>query len=177
MSSLLKAPVQFLFWLTSKKRALAQARGMLAEYESLVREAGVVAAESQTVPRMMGVDEDMRDWSLFQLLEHNTIVNRAITQVICHLAAGRDPADAPRFDPKRDVMPSAEAGEEQVEAFADSVRDFCEKVAGLSDLRKTARIPHPMFGNFTAHHWVCMLPLHLKVHRRQAWLLARMVRS
>lgn len=41
-----------------------------------------------------------------------------------------------------------------------------------SDLRNAARFPHPMFGNFTAHQWTCMFSLHLRVHLRQAALLA-----
>ena len=172
MSLLLQIPVQMLFHLTPRDRALQQTRVRSAEYLDLVRKAGAGAGVARNVPKMMGVDEDMRDWSLFQLLEHNTIVNRSITRLICELSEGVPPAEMTRIDPKRDVMPSAGPGEEQVEAFRLSVEDFLDRVGPLSGLRNTIRIPHPVFGRFNAHQWTCMLGFHLSVHLRQARFLA-----
>jgi hypothetical protein len=172
MSSLLAIPVQILFRFTSKEKALCQASEFRDRYLRFIEQAGDTAGQPRTVPKMPGVDEDMRSWSLYQLLEHNTIVNRAITNLICDLAAGVGTADMARFDPKKDVMPSAEAGPEQVELFTESIQQHLSRVTPLSDLRNTARFPHPMFGNFTAHQWTCMFSLHLRVHFRQAALLA-----
>lgn len=170
--SFLKIPVQVAFRFTPLSKAVARAGLYGDEYLALAGQAGPNAGVPRTVPRMMGVDEDMRGWSLFQLLEHNTIVNRSITLLICHLAEGGDPETFPAIDPKLDVMPSADAGEEQVEAFRKSVQAFRENVAPLSGLRKTRTYPHPIFGNFTAHQWACMFAFHLKIHLRQARLLA-----
>ena len=173
MASPLQFPIQMLFRMTSKQKALQQASDYLGMYQTFLAQAGGKAGQSRNVPKMLGVDEDMRDWSLYQLLEHNTIVNNAITQLICDLAAGVDPSEMNRIDPKNDVMPSADAGPEQVEIFKASVEDHIARVTPLSDLRKTIKVPHPLFGMFNAHMWTCMFSFHLKVHLKQAELLAK----
>lgn len=172
MSSLLKIPIRLIFFFMSKKKVLAMAETIASEYSDFATLLGSKGSVSYTVPKMIGVDEDMRNWSFFQLLEHNTIVNRAMTDLICDLAAGDPPEDREPFDPKNDVMPSSDSGPEQVSAFEVSVQDHISRVSALSDLRKTARYRHPMFGMFTAHQWSCMFSFHLKVHLRQARLLA-----
>lgn len=158
--------------MTSKQKALQQASDYLTVYLGYVKQAGEGAGTPRMVPKMLGVDEDMRGWSLYQLLEHNTIVNRAITQLICDLADGVPPEDMNRIDPKHDVMPGDGAGEEQVDIFTTSVQDHIARITPLSDLRKTRKVPHPLFGNFNAHMWTCMFSFHLKVHFNQARFLA-----
>lgn len=63
---------------------------LAAEYKALVDglsdDQGRI---SRRVPGMVGVDEDRGDWSFFQLLERNAIVNGSITATVCQLAAGR----------------------------------------------------------------------------------------
>ena len=120
------------------------------------------------VPPMLGVDEDMRDWSFFMILEHNVIVNRSITAIVQHLASNEPFKGYEIKDPKKDVMPSANPGEEQVKALQASVDDHIGIVSHLSGLRKTASERHPIFGDLNAHGWHCMLGLHLDIHRKQA---------
>lgn len=120
------------------------------------------------VPPMLGVDEDMRDWSFFMILEHNVIINRNISTVVQRLARGEKHCAPQDFDPKRDVMPSANAGEEQIKAFQASVEIYLEKVARLPRLRSTPTSLHPIFGELNAHGWHCMFGLHLELHCRQA---------
>jgi hypothetical protein len=103
---------------------------------------------------MPGVDPDMRQWSFFQLLEHNAIVNRSITAVVTSLASNEEPTGAGAIDPKRDVLPAADAGPAQV--------------ARLGRLRGTRRKVHPVFGPFDAHRWHGMLGFHLAIHLGQA---------
>jgi hypothetical protein len=129
------------------------------------------------VPRMAGVDEDMTHWSFFMLLEHNTIVNRSITGLVRHLASGGEAGPLPGVDPKRDVLPSPSAGPEQIENFTDSVRSHVETVRLLGPLRGTEHYPHPLFGHFDAHLWHCMFGFHLRVHLRQAQMIAARARA
>lgn len=168
-SSILAPIIQTLFTLRGRERALRMAAEQLEVYldlaEGLSPEQGRAAVE---VPAMLGVDEDMRRWSFYMLLEHNAIVNRGITAVIAQLVRG-EPLHGPALiNPKTDVMPSPEAGPEQVEAFEASVRDHIQTVQSLGRLRGTPTLPHPIFGNFDAHKWNCMFALHLKIHNRQA---------
>lgn len=127
-------------------------------------------SESREVPAMFGVDEDMRNWSFFMTLEHNVIVNRNITSLVGSLARGEVPEG---IDPKNDVMPSANPGVEQVEAFRSSIADHIDTVAKLGKLRGTVKKRHPIFGRLDAHGWHCMFGLHLTLHVKQAQLLAR----
>ena len=116
---------------------------------------------------MLGVDEDMREWSFYQILEHNVIVNDRISAAVLHLT-GNGPAPEPDFDVKRDVMPQDSAGAEQVAEFKRSVEDHLTAVAKVPKLRGTEKTDHPIFGPFDAHRWHCMLGFHLQLHRKQA---------
>lgn len=120
------------------------------------------------VPPMRGVDEDMREWSFFMLLEHNVIVNRSITAIVEQLTKGEELDGAAKMDPKKDVMPSPDADETQVANFVDSIDSHLETVKKLKNLRGTKTAPHPIFGDFDAHKWNCMFGFHLGLHYPQA---------
>ena len=166
---MLDAAVRTSFLLTSRNRASKKAEGFLQEYLWLCR--GLANEDGQQcveVPWMPGIDNDMRKWSFFMILEHNAIVNRAITATVVQLARGEAPSGAAMIDPKKDVMPSTLAGDSQIELFADSVRQHLDAVKDLKSLRGTRTAPHPVFGSFDAHQWHCMFAFHLGLHLRQA---------
>ncbi len=161
------------FAVTSREKASGQAREAMEEYLRLIEEAGSeVAARPVRVPAMLGVDEDMREWSLCMILEHNTIVHGRITPVVWALALGEEVPVNKDFDPKKDVMPSPAPGMEQVEAFRESVEDHLAVVAELPELKGTAKAMHPVFGPFDAHQWHCMFAFHLDIHLKQARAVA-----
>lgn len=170
MSNLLiKTAIRTLFTFTSHAKALQRSEVLLLKYlklaDGISKEAGQLCVE---VPPMRGVDEDMRKWSLFMILEHNVIVNRSITATIVQLARGEECSGPARLNPKTDVMPSAAADESQIGAFADSVTKHIEAVKNLKRLRGTRTSPHPIFGDFDAHKWNCMFAFHLGLHLPQA---------
>jgi hypothetical protein len=170
MSNLLiKAAVRTLFLCSSRDQALRQSETLLGQYMDLAAgltdEGGRMTVE---VPPMRGVDEDMRRWSLFMLLEHNTIVNRSITASVVQLANGEPLTGRATIDVKQGVMPSSTADESQVELFARSVADHIAAVRGLGNLRGTKTSRHPIFGQFDAHKWNCMFAFHLRIHLPQA---------
>lgn len=121
-----------------------------------------------TVHPMIGVDPEMRDWSFFQILEHNVIVNRMISHTVEKLARGEDPKPERPINQKTDVLPGNSAGAEQIVAFSESVESYLSKVATLPTLRGTAETPHSVFGSFDAHKWHCMFGFHLGLHLKQA---------
>lgn len=170
MSNLLiKAAVRTLFLCQSRDRALRQSETLAVQYTALAaglsKEAGQMMVE---VPPMRGVDEDMRRWSFFMLLEHNTIVNRSITATVRQLANGEALNSSAIIDMKKGVMPSPSADESQVELFAQSVTDHLATVRGLGNLRGTKTSRHPIFSQFDAHKWNCMFAFHLRIHLPQA---------
>ncbi len=175
---ILKTAVRSLFLLTSRGRALRQATAYAGKYaalgEGITDEVGRLGVE---VPPMPGVDEDMRRWSFFMILQHNTIVNTSITASVCQLARGEPLHGAAAIDPKRDVMPSPSAGREQLEAFRRSVTAHTEAVGRLGRLRHTRTSRHPLFGDFDAHRWNCMFSFHLRVHYPQAVRVIRIAKG
>lgn len=166
--SLIKIFVQTRFKLSSAKRVEKQTRRLLKEYLRLAQGLDEISgSEPITVPPMFGLDEDMRGWTFFMILRHNTIVNNAISANIRRLALG-EPTPAKKFDHKHDVMPAEDCGIEQIAIFKASVLSHLESIRPLGELRGTKTKDHPRFGSFDAHKWNCMFAFHLKVHLRQA---------
>jgi len=164
--SLLARVVRGRFALTSRDAAEAMIHEEAARSVELTRSVSPEqAAQGTRVKSMLGVDEDMRDWSLCQVLEHNTIVNRAVCGVINHLANGAE-LPAP-INPKTDVMPQDGVGLEQIEPFEASVADHLAMLAETEKLKGTEKRQHPIFGMLDAHGWNCMFGFHLQIHRKQ----------
>jgi hypothetical protein len=170
---LMKAGVNAWFALTGRDRASMLIQKSLDNYLALAKAVDAEGGGAIVLaPRMVGIDEDMRRWSFFMILEHNTIVNRSITSIIQSLVRGEEPKGAGAIDPKIDVMPSPNPGEEQIKIFQSSVAEHLKIVSGLSRLRSSLKKRHPIFGEFDAHNWHCMFGLHLRIHYRQAkWVI------
>lgn len=165
---IIRVIVRTRFLLTGRDSANAQAERLLTGYlrlaQGLDERSG---SEPVTVPPMLGVDEDMRDWSFFMILRHITIVNRAISANVKRLVLG-EPEPRKRFNPKTDVMPEHDCGIEQIALFKSSVISHLETVKSLGELRGTETSDHPLFGPFDAHKWNCMFALHMRIHMKQA---------
>ena len=174
----IKIFVRSMFLLTSSKRALLQAKDFLTRYHNLTENMSVEAGQqSVEVPPMRGVDEDMRKWSFYMILEHNVIVNRSISATIRQLYNSEPLRGAAAIDPKKDVMPSESAGGEQLQLFRDSVTDHVTMIKGLGRLRGTKTAPHMIFGDFDAHKWNCMFSFHLGLHYKQAEYVVNHVKA
>ena len=107
------------------------------------------------------------------ILEHNSIVNRSISATIQQLVQGGPLSGAAAIDPKKDVMPSQSAAEEQLQEFKNSVNEHVAVVTSLRKLRGSKTAPHPIFGDFDAHKWNCMFSFHLRLHYKQAQHVVR----
>ena len=166
---IIKAVIRTKFLLTSREQASRIIRSNADVYLRLADRFGAGEGMKQvTVPPMVGVDPEMRDWSLFQILEHNAIVNRSIAATVEALVLGMEPSGAALINPKTDVLPKGVSGPEQVDFFRCSVDDYLTLNATLPELRGTTVTPHPLFGWFDAHKWHCMLGFHLGLHLKQA---------
>jgi hypothetical protein len=166
---IIKAIIRTKFLITTRHKASEIIRSNADAYLRLVDRVGVPEGMEQVnVPPMIGVDPEMRGWSFFQILEHNTIVNRSIAATVEALALGKEPTGAALINPKTDVLPTGVSGPEQAEAFRRSIDDYLAIVATLPTLRGTAETIHPVFGCFDAHKWHCMFGFHLGLHFKQA---------
>lgn len=167
---IIKAVVRLRFFCTRKANASAAIRKALQHYQNLGRQIDEQGRGRQSfrVPLMRGVDEDMREWSFYMILEHNVIVNRFMKITVESLAQHKIPKALQRVDTKKDVMPSANPGPEQMQLFTDSVERYLARIENLDGLRSTPRFRHPIFGMLNAHGWHCMMALHLQIHLPQA---------
>ncbi len=169
--------IQFLirtkFRITSRAAANRVIVTEISRYERIAESLNdTQRAQSYHVAEMMGVDENMRDWSFNQILDHNILVNRNLTDVLRELAGGI-PINRV-IDPKKDVMPSDNPPETILEDFMASVEDYEKVVAEFAKLRGTKPRPHSVFGDLDAHGWHCMFGLHLQIHRKQAQAVVRL---
>jgi hypothetical protein len=175
---LLTTAVRTMFILTSRKKMIRQTTDIVDKYLRLAKglssEAGRHSIE---VPPMRGVDEDMRRWSYFMILEHNSIVNSSISEIVQALALGRSLEGLGLKDPKKDVMPAASAGEEELQIFKDSAQNHLAALTNLPELRGTKTKTHPLFGDFDAHKWNCMFAFHMTIHYKQAEFVAHSVKE
>ena len=174
----IKYGVRAIFACTGRKAASGWALAALNHYVDLMRPLSEEQGRTPvTAPSMPGVDEDMRGWSLYQMLEHNVIVNRAISATVIQLARGESLNGEALTDPKHGVMPSVDPGPEIMDIFAGSVQSHIDAAAKLGPLRGTARSDHTVFGSFDAHRWHCMFGFHLKLHLKQARYVAAQLNS
>lgn len=154
-------------------------RQIISERDQTLRVADQIGpdlvAKPTTVGFLPGIDPDMRGWSVAQILEHNTIVNNVFTDIVDHLLRGE--IFVSDFDVKHGVMPSAGVGSEQIKLFARSVDRYLARIRDFSPAEMAATKPqaHPLFGPFTAKHWHAMFGFHLKLHRRQAEAVAKIL--
>jgi hypothetical protein len=166
---LIKRAIRAKFLMTSRDKATIIIKSNADAYLRLADRLGTGEGMAQvSVPPMIGVDPEMREWSFFQILEHNAIVNRSIAATVEALALKKKPSGAALINPKTDVFPNIQSGPEQIVLFRQSVDDYLAKVATLPSLRGTAETPHPVFGSFDAHKWHCMFGFHLGLHLKQA---------
>ncbi|MEM8868342.1 MAG: hypothetical protein AAGC73_08745 [Verrucomicrobiota bacterium] len=169
---LLRVLVRSWFKLSTRNQVSRKIAKLAADYRWLADDLEAESGrESVTVPTMPGVDPEMRDWSFYMLLEHNTIVNRGISSIVEHLSNGTPLSESGKFNPKTDVLPEATAGPDQVIAFQESVEAYLEMSEKLVRLRKTQVKQHPVFGMLDAHGWHCMFGFHLQIHMKQARLI------
>ncbi len=77
------------FTMTSLNHAREQTEKILRSYEKLAEGLNhEVGSRCVRVPPMLGIDENMRNWSFNMILEHNSIVNRTITAIVEQLLRG-----------------------------------------------------------------------------------------
>lgn len=127
------------------------------------------------IPRLRGLEDSSRYWSVWMTLDHLRITNQAFASVIGSLAAGQIPpgkADTAAVKPS----PAADAGSEA--AFEASCEQLVATVAGIASLETSLRFPHPWFGPLTAAGRHALSATHLGIHRAQIAAIAeRLARS
>lgn len=124
------------------------------------------------VPRLAGLEDSSRYWSVCMSLEHLVIVDTAIVGVVESLAAGVVPE---RVASTADVKPSPTADTSTIDRFEVVARDYLARVDALPDLRTKVSYRHPWFGALTGLGWHRLAALHHRIHRKQIERIIRLL--
>jgi len=122
------------------------------------------------IPRLLGLEDSSRFWSVWMTLDHLRIVNEAIANAVSELTLNRSPESAASTAA---VKPTENVGSEVVAGYQSS----CAKLATIFlsgvDLRAKLRYPHPWFGPLDALGWCVMSAMHMRIHRAQIGRILR----
>jgi len=118
------------------------------------------------IPRLRGLEDSSRFWSVWMTLDHLRIVNEQIAGVIDALVQGRTP---PGVASTAAVKPSPDVGPDAARAHEAACDRFASLLASTPApaLRTAGRYAHPWFGPLDAHGWHAMAAMHMGIHRAQ----------
>mgnify|MGYP000504177728 CR=1 FL=1 len=60
-----------------------------------------------------------------------------------------------------------DAGVEMIDAFALNNQEVLEKLVKIQSMKPSKTHHHPWFGEFSAKQWLCLMAVHMKLHRKQ----------
>lgn len=120
--------------------------------------------EPVLIPRLRGLEDSSRHWSVWMTLEHLRITNTIFAMVIQSLAHGRVPT---KKASTADVKPRADLTADVEAAYEASCDELLSTVAAISDLKTAAKYAHPWFGPLDAAGWHALTATHMGIHRAQ----------
>jgi hypothetical protein len=139
-----------------------------AEASTMVRLAGSLtpqAANTQVlIPRVVGIEDSSRNWSVLMTLDHLVIVNSTIIDIIESLSSER------LFSRRVSiaaVKPKSTQSMETITRFARTTQDYVERISHIGSLVSSTRHSHPWFGPLDALSWHWLATIHHTIHRRQ----------
>jgi hypothetical protein len=125
------------------------------------------------IPRLRGLEDSSRNWSLWMVLDHLRITNLLFADIISLLAAGRTPDSSVSTAA---VKPDPAVQAEVEQDFEDSCSRFLAAVAPLAASPieiPIPRHPHPWFGPLDARGWHALASMHMAVHRAQIFAIIK----
>lgn len=132
-------------------------------------------SERVLVPRLPGLEDSSRYWSVAMTLDHLNQVTPRMADFIVRLSHGESPraqVDTAKVKPGV-IEDSAKALAEFVETHEHALKRIREETR---DRRSKTTQVHPWFGPFTAHQWNWILATHLRIHERQIDAILKGVR-
>ncbi len=124
--------------------------------------------ERVLIPRLRGIEDSSRQWSVAMTVEHLNIVGEKMVEVASALRAGERELGPP--------VGTADVKPQGIETPAAIRARFLELLQSAAELgahsapapeELRARFPHPWFGPIDAHRWHCLNALHQRLHRTQ----------
>lgn len=126
------------------------------------------------IPRLRGLEDSSRYWSIWMTLDHLRITNLAFANVVRMLAAGGIP---PRKADTAAVKPDPGVGAAVETDYEAACGAFLAVVDSTAELRTPLRFEHPWFGQLDALEWTALAATHMGIHRAQIERIAKKCRS
>jgi hypothetical protein len=116
------------------------------------------------IPRVIGIEDSSRNWSVLMTLDHLTIVNTAVIEIIEALAGER------LYSRRVSIAafkPGSMQSLETIGRFAKTTQNYVERISRIRNLQTATHHTHPWFGSMDALGWHWLATLHHTIHRRQ----------
>ena len=120
--------------------------------------------ERVLIPRLRGLEDSSRNWSIWMTLDHLRIVNRGVGAFVSELIQERVPGE---LIGTADLKPSPGVTEAVESEFEKSCDEFLDHLANPGELKTKAVYPHPWFGPMDAFQWLALASMHMGIHRKQ----------
>ncbi len=154
-------------WWTSDNAALASFQASAREILRVVEDHDYDLLSQQIMlPRMQGMEDSSRNWSVLMVLDHLVAVNRFVMDTVRALHHQSEPFD--RFDSAR-FKPSGDVGAEAIDQYREIGQKYWAFAKSHQPLHTSLTFPHPWFGALDGHAWHCFAAAHQKTHRRQIY--------
>ncbi len=150
----------------SPKKAVIRLLNEMARIEVLLEDAKPETLnQPRLIPRLRGLEDSSRNWSVYMTLEHLQIVNTVISETVESLTVGRVPVEKASTAA---VKPHVGISEEILTPYRESCMRLVEWLgAAETDLKTNATYSHPWFGPLSAAGWMTLSWVHMGIHRRQ----------
>ena len=118
------------------------------------------------IPRLRGLEDNSRYWSVAMVLEHLAIVGGGITEAVIDLTRGGTDKKPVTI---KDVKPDPHSPPQQcIDSFKAMSEAFLTQIEpGALDNHPEATYPHPWFGPMNARQWYILAGRHQAIHRHQ----------
>ena len=123
-----------------------------------------VLSDPFLIPRLQGMEDSSRNWSVLMVLEHLNMVNRAIMLTIRELHSNRAPFDEVKI---AHYKPSPDVDAGVIDEFQETNRRYRNFVLSHKPLRTSMQHVHPWFGFLDGHSWHVLAAVHQRIHSRQ----------
>jgi hypothetical protein len=123
-------------------------------------------SEKRLIPRLIGLEDSSRFWSVAMALEHLMIVNTRALKLAKSLSNGVVPDGK---SSTADVKPDGEIDASKIVAKFHLNSELYEETAASLNLEAhpNVKFQHPWFGMMNAKEWVLFAAPHMQIHRNQ----------
>lgn len=132
---------------------------------ALIKQCGPkLSTQRVLIPRLRGLEDSSRFWSVAMTLDHLRITNTAFADIIRLLSKNVTP---PGVASTAAVKPSTNASWEVVGEYEQSCSQVMDAVAENPNLNTALKFAHPWFGAMNGEDWHQLAGVHMSIHRKQ----------